>query len=189
MSRLRRVAVRLTIAIVAALAAAQANADALLIGVATPLTGPSARLGAQIRAGAQAAAASASPAATLEIVDDQCSAEGGAKAANDLVAAKVERGRRLPVHRIDRGGDADPQGSRHPGDHGRRAHQQPDRPQVQDRLAGVPAGAAVRRGNCRGGLDADRAVAAGIVRHHRRRHHLRPRACRDAALGIREERG
>jgi branched-chain amino acid transport system substrate-binding protein len=89
MSRLRRVAVRLTIAIVAALAAAQANADALLIGVATPLTGPSARLGAQVRAGAQAAAASASPAATLEIVDDQCSAEGGAKAANDLVAAKV----------------------------------------------------------------------------------------------------
>ena len=72
---------------------------------------------------------------------------------NDFVAAKVSDRRRLPLHRIDRGGDADPQGGRHPGDHGRRAHQQPDRPQVQDRLAGLPAGAARRRRAQGGGLD------------------------------------
>ena len=80
MSRLTRAFVRAAIAAAIALAAAGAQADALLIGVAAPLTGPSARLGAQVRAGAQAAAA-VDPAATLDVVDDQCSAEGGAKAA------------------------------------------------------------------------------------------------------------
>lgn len=88
MSRLTRAFVRAAVAVMA-LAAGSAYADGLLIGVAAPLTGPSARLGAQVRAGAEAAAASATSAATLDIVDDQCSADGGAKAANDFVAAKV----------------------------------------------------------------------------------------------------
>ena len=78
-----------------------------------------------------------------------------------------EPGRRLPLHRIDRSGDAYPQGRRHSRHHGRRAHQQPDRPQVQDRLAGVPDGAALRRGRGCGDVDAGRAVASGILRHHR----------------------
>ena len=88
---------------------------------------------------------SASPAATLEIVDDQCSAEGGAKAANDLVAAKVSVVVGFLCTESIEAAMPILKDSRHPGDHGRRAHQQPDRPQVQDRLAGVPAGAAVRR--------------------------------------------
>ena len=66
-----------------------ARAEGLLIGIAAPLSGPSARLGEQVRAGAQAAASAVRPAALLDIVDDQCSAEGGAKAANAFVAAKV----------------------------------------------------------------------------------------------------
>ncbi|MET0598612.1 MAG: branched-chain amino acid ABC transporter substrate-binding protein [Mesorhizobium sp.] len=72
-----------------ALAATAAQADGLLIGVAAPITGPSARLGAQNRAGAEAGASATSPQATLDIVDDQCSADGGTAAANDFVAAKV----------------------------------------------------------------------------------------------------
>ena len=64
--------------------------------------------------------------------------------------AAVRRGqgpdrRRLPLHRGDRGGAADPEGGEHSGDHGRRAHRQPDRPRDQDRLAGLPARAARRR--------------------------------------------
>ena len=47
----------MAIAAAVALAAYGRTAEALLIGVAAPLTGPSARLGAQVRAGAQAAAA------------------------------------------------------------------------------------------------------------------------------------
>ena len=89
MSRLTRSLARAAAAAVMALAATGAQAEGLLIGVAAPITGPSARLGAQVRAGAEAAAGAISPAATVDIVDDQCSAEGGAKAANDLVAAKV----------------------------------------------------------------------------------------------------
>ena len=167
---------------------AGAQADGLLIGVAAPLTGPSARLGAQVRAGAAGGGSFGNLGGHARhrrrSVLGRWRRQGGER----FRRGQGERGRRLPLHRIDRSGDADPEGRRHPGDHGRRAHQQPDRPQGQDRLAGVPAGAALRRGRGCGGLDAGRAVAAGILRHHRRRHHLRPRARRDAALRIREGR-
>lgn len=71
------------------LSAGEASAADLTIGVVAPLSGPSARLGAQVKAGAEAAAGSLQPAPALEIVDDACSAEGGAAAANRLVAAKA----------------------------------------------------------------------------------------------------
>ena len=52
----------------------------------------------------------------------------------------------------------------------------------QDRLAGLPAGAARRRGR----RPRSRSMLVELwreraLRHHRRRHHLWPRACRDAA--------
>jgi branched-chain amino acid transport system substrate-binding protein len=60
-----------------------------LIGLAAPLSGPSAILGEQMRAGAVAAAGAKGEALTLEIADDACTAAGGAKAAERFVAAKV----------------------------------------------------------------------------------------------------
>jgi branched-chain amino acid transport system substrate-binding protein len=57
--------------------------------VAAPLSGPSALLGEQISDGATVAAAALGAAVTLNIVDDGCSAEGGAKAATSFVEAKV----------------------------------------------------------------------------------------------------
>lgn len=69
----------------AALAASAAQAQ--VVGVAAPLSGPSALLGAQIREGAEAAAAKTG--ATIEIGDDACSAEGGADVARRFIAAKV----------------------------------------------------------------------------------------------------
>lgn len=89
MSRLARVAAQAAIAAAMVLVAADAHADELRIGVAAPLTGPSARLGAQLRAGAEAAAASTDPSPSLDVADDQCSAEGGARAAEHFVAGKV----------------------------------------------------------------------------------------------------
>jgi branched-chain amino acid transport system substrate-binding protein len=68
--------------------AGSAHAETLRLGVAAPLSGPSAVLGAQIRAGAQAAANDGS--VTLEIVDDACTADGGAKAAKQFAEAKVQ---------------------------------------------------------------------------------------------------
>lgn len=58
------------------------------IGVAAPLSGASELLGAQVKTGAQAAASGT--AIELDIVDDACSAEGGAKAAEHFVAEKVQ---------------------------------------------------------------------------------------------------
>ncbi|MFA6157544.1 branched-chain amino acid ABC transporter substrate-binding protein [Mesorhizobium sp.] len=64
------------------------HAQALLVGVAAPLSGPSAILGAQISAGAGLAAQT--NAVELKTVDDACTADGGAAAARDFVAAKVD---------------------------------------------------------------------------------------------------
>jgi len=65
-------------------------ADELHIGIAAPLTGPSALLGEQLRKGADAAsAASADHTITVETADDACTAEGGSSAAHQLAAAKV----------------------------------------------------------------------------------------------------
>jgi len=66
---------------------AGAGAQTLLVGVAAPLSGPSAILGKQIEAGAALAA----EANGLEIktVDDACTADGGAAAAREFAAAKV----------------------------------------------------------------------------------------------------
>ncbi len=80
----RRGAAALVVALAASPAVAQGGAPA--IGISAPLTGDSASLGAQLRAGAEAAAGSD---LRLEVVDDGCSAEGGAKAAERFVAAKV----------------------------------------------------------------------------------------------------
>lgn len=65
-----------------------ASAEGVRIGVVAPLTGPSARLGEQIRIGAVAAAGVA-PGATLDIVDDRCDAEGGSAAARKIVSDKA----------------------------------------------------------------------------------------------------
>src|SRR5690606_23653553 len=71
--------------VLAGQAAAQAS-----IGLAAPLTGPSAILGEQMRTGAgMAAERLADPAVRLTVVDDGCTADGGTRAARELVAAKV----------------------------------------------------------------------------------------------------
>lgn len=75
--------------IAASLAAtlAQASAAEQVIGVAAPLSGPSALLGEQIRTGAEAAARALG--LQLEVADDSCTAEGGSKAARTFAAARV----------------------------------------------------------------------------------------------------
>jgi branched-chain amino acid transport system substrate-binding protein len=70
------------------LAPIPASAAELAIGVTAPLSGTSALLGGQVHAGATAAAETL--AARLEIADDACTADGGAAAARQFVAAKVE---------------------------------------------------------------------------------------------------
>ena len=85
------------------------------IGVAAPLSGPSAILGEQMRAGRRMAAVEAGDPPSLEVADDACTAEGGAAAAARLRRGQGARRRRLPLHRSDRGGAADPEGGRHPG--------------------------------------------------------------------------
>ncbi|HTV70995.1 MAG TPA: ABC transporter substrate-binding protein [Rhizobiaceae bacterium] len=67
---------------------APAAADTV-IGVAAPLSGPPALLGEQISGGATLAAAAQTPPVTLQVIDDGCTAEGGAAAANTFAAAKV----------------------------------------------------------------------------------------------------
>ncbi len=63
----------------------------IAIGIATPLSGPSAILGQQISSGARAAAASYKDGAFhFDNADDGCTAEGGAKTAEQFVAAKVQ---------------------------------------------------------------------------------------------------
>lgn len=70
----------------ALLAGAPALADPLL-GLAAPLSGANASLGAQMRDGATLAAEKTG--AELVPIDDACSAAGGAKAAQEFVARKV----------------------------------------------------------------------------------------------------
>lgn len=68
-----------------------AYAQNMIIGIAAPLSEPSAILGQQIVAGAEAAAAQPEQAGvTLDIADDACTAEGGANAARQFVAAKAQ---------------------------------------------------------------------------------------------------
>ena len=64
-----------------------ANAQTLLVGVAAPLSGPSAILGKQVEAGTSLAAQANG--IELKTVDDACTADGGAAAARDFAAAKV----------------------------------------------------------------------------------------------------
>ncbi|TGP96094.1 MULTISPECIES: ABC transporter substrate-binding protein [unclassified Mesorhizobium] len=64
-----------------------AGAQTLTIGVAAPLSGPSAILGKQIEAGAELAAEA--DGVQLKTVDDACTGDGGAAAAREFAAAKV----------------------------------------------------------------------------------------------------
>ncbi|MBZ9741809.1 MULTISPECIES: branched-chain amino acid ABC transporter substrate-binding protein [unclassified Mesorhizobium] len=68
--------------------AGAASAQTLTIGVAAPLSGPSAILGKQIEAGAGLAAEATG--VELKTVDDACTGDGGAAAANAFAAAKVD---------------------------------------------------------------------------------------------------
>lgn len=84
-----RRAIRMILALAGLAVATPAGAE-ILVGVAAPLSGPSAALGAQVRDGARVAAALLpEPKVKLEIADDKCTAEGGAAAANQFVTAKV----------------------------------------------------------------------------------------------------
>ncbi|RWC33382.1 MAG: ABC transporter substrate-binding protein [Mesorhizobium sp.] len=86
--RPRTIGTTTTIAVLAWLSlAGDANAETLLVGVAAPLSGASAILGRQIEAGAGMAAEANG--AQLKVVDDACTADGGAAAAREFVAAKV----------------------------------------------------------------------------------------------------
>ncbi|TJW43998.1 MAG: ABC transporter substrate-binding protein, partial [Mesorhizobium sp.] len=67
--------------------ASGASAQTLLVGVAAPLSGPSAILGKQIEAGASLAAEANG--AEIKTVDDACTADGGAAAAREFATAKV----------------------------------------------------------------------------------------------------
>ncbi|RUW99240.1 ABC transporter substrate-binding protein, partial [Mesorhizobium sp. M8A.F.Ca.ET.059.01.1.1] len=64
-----------------------AGAQTLTIGVAAPLSGPSAILGKQIEAGAGLAAEA--DGIQLKTVDDACTGDGGAATAKEFAAAKV----------------------------------------------------------------------------------------------------
>ena len=68
--------------------AGMAHAQTLSIGVAAPLSGTSALLGQQIESGARLAASAAG--AEITVVDDACTAEGGADAARAFAQAKVQ---------------------------------------------------------------------------------------------------
>ncbi len=67
--------------------AGNASAQALLVGVAAPLSGSSAILGKQIEAGANLAAGANG--IELKTVDDACTADGGAAAARQFATARV----------------------------------------------------------------------------------------------------
>ncbi|RUW92896.1 branched-chain amino acid ABC transporter substrate-binding protein [Mesorhizobium sp. M7A.F.Ca.US.010.02.1.1] len=67
--------------------ASAADAQTLLVGVSAPLSGPSAILGKQIEAGTGLAAEANG--IELKTVDDACTADGGAAAAREFAAAKV----------------------------------------------------------------------------------------------------
>lgn len=76
--------------VLAALSPMVVHSAEMIVGVAAPLSGPSALLGAQIIEGATAAARLPGNTIRLDMADDGCSAEGGAKAAEQFVAAKVQ---------------------------------------------------------------------------------------------------
>ena len=79
---------RLFTTTLAALLSLAAGADAeTLVGVAAPLTGPSAILGKQIEAGAGLAAQVNN--LTVKTIDDACTADGGAAAAKQFAADRV----------------------------------------------------------------------------------------------------
>lgn len=84
-----RITKRLAILFAVMLGALPARAGEPRIGLAAPLSGASALLGAQMEAGASAAVASDGKAA-LVVKDTGCSAEGGADAARALVAEGVD---------------------------------------------------------------------------------------------------
>ena len=80
-----------TLCVVAALALAGETRAQVSIGLAAPLSGPSAVLGQQMRTGAALAAERlADPSVRLSVADDGCTANGGARAARELVAAQVQ---------------------------------------------------------------------------------------------------
>jgi branched-chain amino acid transport system substrate-binding protein len=82
--------IRTLCALAALVFAGEAGAQAS-IGLSAPLTGPSAILGQQLRTGATIAAERlADPTVRLSIADDGCTADGGARAARELVAAGVQ---------------------------------------------------------------------------------------------------
>lgn len=81
-----RRAILLCIALLAGAATQPALTEPIRVGIVAPLTGPSERLGRQMVAGATAAAGDA----TLEVVDDACTATGGQAAAAKLTEAKVD---------------------------------------------------------------------------------------------------
>ena len=84
-----RLPIRTLCAATALILAEQAAAQAS-IGLAAPLSGPSAILGEQMRIGASMAAERlTAPPVKLTVVDDGCTAAGGARAARELVAAEV----------------------------------------------------------------------------------------------------
>jgi branched-chain amino acid transport system substrate-binding protein len=89
MPRLTRLAAVVGAVLLAGVVSGTASAQEFKVGVVAPLSGTSARLGAQVRAGAEAAAAAQDPAVPVEVADDACSAEGGAAAARKLAEAKV----------------------------------------------------------------------------------------------------
>ncbi|RUM98055.1 ABC transporter substrate-binding protein [Pseudaminobacter arsenicus] len=78
--------------VIGALAALTLNsavdAQELRVGVAAPLSGASSLLGEQVKTGAQAATSFSG--IELAITDDACSAEGGARAAQDFIAQKAQ---------------------------------------------------------------------------------------------------
>ncbi|CAN7712145.1 ABC transporter substrate-binding protein [Mesorhizobium sp. LjNodule214] len=76
-----------TIAALLWLLPAGVSAQTLLVGIAAPLSGPSAILGKQIEAGASLAAEANG--VEVKTVDEACTADGGAAAARDFAAAKV----------------------------------------------------------------------------------------------------
>ncbi|TIW51815.1 MAG: ABC transporter substrate-binding protein, partial [Mesorhizobium sp.] len=77
------------LAVLASIAfAGNAGAEDLVVGVAAPLSGPSAILGKQVEAGAGLAAEANG--AEIKTLDDACTADGGVAAARDFAAAKVD---------------------------------------------------------------------------------------------------
>lgn len=84
---MKRIATIILPALVLVLLALAARAQSPAIGVVAPLSGPTEILGRQVLLGAGKAAEQAGTA--IETVDDGCSAEGGATAAERLIAAKV----------------------------------------------------------------------------------------------------